>query len=126
MILLALFATPQTKDPLRIDVIERKGLTETILAKPTEDGFALSTVVRKNEVKLMTIGHQTSETSFIVSGHESAIDLKEFFPAFSINDFATSSTAELKAKDGGVFKVTRSGGTVYVTDPTGTTIGIHK
>jgi hypothetical protein len=124
MILLCLCGMPQDKDAFWIDVINEKGVVETVVAKPTADGFAL---FEKDGVeKLMDIRRDGSTTSFVVSDDHRKIDLAKMFPSVDFKDFSTVSNAELKAAEGSEFKVTRSGGTFYVTGPSGVTFSIHK
>lgn len=115
---------PQGKDTFWIDVITEKGVVETVVAKPTADGFAL---FEKDGIeKLMDIRRDGSATSFVVSDDNRKIDLTKIFPSNDFKDFSTAAKVELKAAEGGDFKVTRSGGTVYVTGPSGVIFSIHK
>jgi hypothetical protein len=124
MMLLCLCGMPEGKDTLWIDVINEKGVVETVMAKSTADGFAL---FEKDGVeKLMDIRRDGSATSFVVSDDNRKIDLTKIFPSSDFKDFSTVSKVELKAAEGGDYKLTRSGGTVYVTGPSRVTFSIHK
>ena len=124
MMLLCQCGMPQGKDTLWIDVINEKGVVETVMAKPTADGFAL---FEKDGVeKLMDIRRDGSTTSYVISDDNRKIDLKKTFPAQDFKDISTASKVELKDAEGGNFKLTRSGGTVYVTEPSGMTFSVHK
>lgn len=124
MMLLCLRGIPLGKDTLRIDVITEKGVVESIVAKPTADGFALFETDATE--KLMEIHRGGSATSFVVSDDNRKIDLAQIFPSVDFKDFPTVSEAELQTAEGGEFKVTRSGDTFYVTGPSGVTLSIHK
>jgi hypothetical protein len=126
MMLLCLCGMPQGKEMLWIDVINQKGVVETIVAKPTADGFALFESDKDDAEKLMDIRRDGSTTSFTVSPDDRKIDLKKIFPAHDFKDISIAPKAELKSADAGTFKITRSGGTVYVTEPSGMTFSIHK
>jgi hypothetical protein len=126
MILICLYAMPKTKETLMIDVISDKGVTETFVAKPTADGFNLSQNGQTSTEK-MTDGHRDGfPTSFVVSDTKRKIGMEEFFQLADLKNISTASKMELKADGIGSFKVTRSGGTAYVTGPTGVTFSIHK
>lgn len=124
MMLLCLCGMPQGKDTLWIDVINEKGVIEIVMAKPTADGFEL--FAKDGADKLMDIRRDGSSTSFVVSPDNQKIDLTKTFPSSDFKDISTVSEVELKAAEGGSFKMTRSGGTFYVTSPSGVTFSIHK
>lgn len=130
MTLLCLSGMPQSKENMRIDVITEKGIIETVVVKPTPDGFALFEGDEDDAEKLMDIRRAGSPTSFTVSGSENEIDLKKIFPAYDFRNIKTASDVELKAviKGGGFvsFKLKRSGGTFYVSESAGFTYSIHK
>jgi hypothetical protein len=126
MMLLCLCGMPQGKETMFIDVINEKGIVETVVAKPTADGFALFENAKEGAEKLMDIRRDGSTTSFVVSDDNRKIDLKTVFPTHDFKDISTASNVELKAAEGGNFKMRRSGGTVYVTGPSGVTFSIHK
>ena len=128
MMLLCLCGMPQGEETLFIDVIA-EGIVETIVAKPTADGFAL--FEKDGGEKLMDIRRDGSAPSFVVAENTRKIDLTEIFPSSDFKDFSTASKVDLKAVErgnikGGIFKVTRSSGTAYVTGPAGVTLSIHK
>jgi hypothetical protein len=126
MMLLCLCGMPQGKETMFIDVINEKGIVETVVVKPTADGFALFGNDKEGAEKLMDIRRDGSTTSFVVSDDNRKIDLSKVFPAHDFKDIATASNVELKAAEGGNFTMRRSGGTVYVTHPLGVTFSIHK
>ncbi len=126
MMLLCLCGMPQGKEMLWIDVINQKGVVETVVAKPIADGFALFESDKDDAEKLLDIHRDDSTTSFTVSPDNRKIDLKKIFPAHDFKDISSAPKAELKSADAGIFKITRSGGTVYVTEPSGMTFIIHK
>lgn len=124
MILLCLCGMSPDKDPLRIDVISKKGVVESLVVKPTADGFTLWE--QEGVKKLMDIRRDGSATSFVVSENKRRIDLTKVFPDGDFKDFSSVSQVELKDSEGGDFKVTRSGGAFYVTGPSGVTFSIHR
>lgn len=126
MMLLCLCGMPQGKDTMFIDVIKENGVVETVVAKPTADGFTLFENEKEGAKKLMDIHRDGSATSFVVSDDNRKIDLTKTFPAHDFKDISSASNVELKATEGGNFKMRRSGGTVYVTGPSGVTFSIHK
>ena len=126
MMLLCLCGMPEGKKMLWIDVIKEEGVVETIIAKPTADGFALFENEKEGAEMLMEIRCDGSATSFVVSEDSRKIDLKKVFPDHELKDISTASNVELEAAEGGTFKLRRSGSTVYVTGPTGVTFSIHN
>ncbi len=127
MILLCLCGRPQTKETLRIDVISNKnGIEETIVVKPSSEGFVLWSSDQGDAEKLMDIRRDGSPTSLVFSKGKQKFNLEEVFPTANFKDLPTASKVDLKADGIGSIKVTRSGSTVYVAGPAGLTFSIHK
>jgi hypothetical protein len=119
MIVLSVVAIPAGTKESRLDIIQHSGQVETLVVRRTEAGFSLleqqgeklaeKGTIRfaegKKDVYLLKLGDVPEQT----------FDLPASLKDFSLDGLRKAARFDLKAKDGVVIHVYRSGGAIYLT-----------
>jgi hypothetical protein len=123
MLVLSVLAAPADLKEFRLDLIQQSGRVETMIVRRTENGF---TLLEQQGDKLMergairpVAGKPSTYTLKLGDAPEQTFDFAAGIPGFSMAGLQKAQTLELKASDGEVIRVQRSGAAVYLTPARG-------
>ena len=123
MIVLSILAAPSDMKEFRLDLIQHSGQVETVLVKRTDTGFSWYEQKGEQLVERGTIRPAAGKKDVYLLKLDNAPEQTLDFPAslkdFSLEGLRKATRLDLKATDGVVIRVRRSGGAVYLTPQNG-------
>jgi hypothetical protein len=131
MLVLSVVSAPSDQKEFRLDLIQQSGRVETMLVKRTDTGFTLleqqgDKAVERGSIRPVA-GKPNTYALKLGNGPEQTIDFAAGIKGFNTEELQKSQTLDLKASDGEVIHVRRSGSTVYLTPEKGrVTYACHK
>ena len=131
MLVLSVVSAPSDLTEFRLDVIQNSGRVETMLVRQTDTGFVLleqqnDKTIERGTIRLVE-GRPATYSLKLGDAQEQIFDFTAGIQDFSVEALQKSKTLDLKANDGVVIHVHRSGSAVYLTPENGrTTYACHK
>lgn len=130
MLVLSVVSAPSDLKEFRMDMIQNSGRVETMLVKRTDAGFVLLEEQGDKTVERGTIrrleGKPATYSLKLGDAPEQTFDFGAGIQGFTEQELQKSKTLDLKAGDGVVIHVNRSGSAVYLTPEKGrTTYACH-
>jgi hypothetical protein len=130
MLVLSVISAPADLKEFRLDVIQHSGRVETLLVRRKDSDFVLLEQQGDITVERGTIRHSEEKPStyFLKLGDtpEQTFDFAKGIHEFTVEGLQKSKTLDLKANDGVVIHLYRSGSAVYLTPENGrTTYACH-
>jgi hypothetical protein len=131
MLVLSVVSAPSDLKEFRLDVIQHSGRVETMLVRRTDTGFLLLEQQGEKTIERGTIrpveGKPATYSLKLGDSPEQTFDFGAGIPGFTVAELQKSKTLDLKAGDGVVIHVNRSGSAVYLTPEKGrTTYACHS
>ena len=131
MLVLSVVSAPSDHKEFRLDLIQQSGRVETMVVKRTDAGFTLLEQQGDKAVERGTIrpvaGKPNTYILKLGGGPEQTFDFAAGIQGFNMEGLQKSQTLDLKAGDGEVIHVQRSGSAVYLTPGKGRmTYACHK
>ena len=116
MLVLSVVAAPSDLKEFRLDVIQHSGRVETMIVRRTDAGFVLlnDQAVEKGTIRLVA-GKPATYSLQLGEAPEQTFDFAAGIQGFSAAGLLKAQTLDLKASDGVVIHVQRSGSAVYLT-----------
>ena len=130
MLVLSVVAAPSDLKEFHLDVIQHSGRIETMIVRRTETGFMLlepqgDKAVEKGTIRPM-VGKRATYSLKLGDAPEQTFDFATGIQGFSAVGLQKAQTLDMKASDGVVIHVQRSGSAVYLTPERGrTTYACH-
>ena len=127
MLVLSVVAAPSDLKEFRLDVIQHSGRVETMIVRRTDAGFMLldDKAVEKGTIRPVA-GKPATYSLQLGEAPEQTFDFAAGIRVFSVVGLQKAQTLDLKASDGVVIHVQRSGSAVYLTPERGrTTYACH-
>ena len=127
MLVLSVVAAPSDLKEFRLDVIQHSGRVETMIVRRTDAGFVLldDKAVEKGAIRPVA-GKPATYSLQLAGAPAQTFDFAAGIQGFSVADLQKAQTLDLKASDGVVIHVQRSGSAVYLTPERGrTTYACH-
>jgi len=123
MLVLSVVAAPSDLKEFRLDVIQHSGRVETMIVRRTDTGFALleqqgDKVVERGTISPV-VGKPAIYSLKFGDVPEQTFDFAAGIKGFTVEGLQKSQTLDLKAGDGVVIHVHRSGSAVYLTPEKG-------
>ena len=119
MIVLSILAAPSDMKEFRLDLIQHSGQVESVLVKRTDTGFIWYDQMGEKLIERGTIRPAVGKKDVYLLKLDNAPEQTLDFPAslkdFSLDGLRKATRLDLKATDGVVIYVRRSGGAVYLT-----------
>ena len=130
MLVLSVVSAPSDLKEFRLDMIQNSGRVETMLVRRTDAGFVLLEEQGDKPIERGTIrrveGKPGTYSLKLGDAPEQEMDLAAGIQGFKQEELQQAKTLDLKAGDGVVIHVNRSGSTVYLTPEKGrTTYACH-
>ena len=130
MMVLSILAAPSDMKEFRLDLIQQSGQVETVLVRRTDAGFSWYEQRGEQWIERGTIRPSADKKDVYLLKLDNAPEQTFDFPAslkdFSLEDLRKATRLDLKATDGVVIYLRRSGGAVYLTPQNGrTTYACH-
>lgn len=119
MFVLTVISAPSDLKEFRVDCIQHSGVVETMIVRRTDNGFTLleqqgDQMVEKGYVRPVT-GKPATFSFREGNAPEQTFDFAAAIPGMTLDGLQKAKTLDLKASDGGVIHVHRSGKAVYLT-----------
>ena len=119
MLVLSVVAAPSDLKEFRLDVIEHSGRVETMIVHRTDTGFALleqrgDKLVERGTIRLVA-GKPATYSLVLDRAPEQTFDFAAGIRDFSVDGLQKAQTLDLRAGDGVVIHLHRSGSAVYLT-----------
>ena len=123
MLVLSVVSAPSDLKELRLDIIQQSGRVETMLVRQTDAGFMLleqkgDKTVERGSIRKVA-GRPDTYSLKLGDVPEQTFDFAAGIQGFTMEGLRKSQTLDLKAGDGVVIHVHRSGSTVYLTPEKG-------
>jgi len=119
MIVLSILAAPSDMKEFRLDLIQHSGQVESVLVRRTDTGFIWYDQMGDKLIERGTIRPAVVKKDVYLLKLDNAPEQTLDFPAslkdFSLDGLRKATRLDLKATDGVVIYVRRSGGAVYLT-----------
>ena len=131
MLVLSVIAAPSDLKEFRVDLIQQAGRVETMIVRRTDTGFVLleqqgDKVVERGTIRPV-VGKPATYSLKLGDVPEQTFDFAAGIQGFTVEGLQKSQTLDLKAGDGVVIHVHRSGSAVYLTPERGRmTYACHK
>ena len=123
MIVLSILAAPSDMKEFHLDLIQHSGQVETVLVRRTDTGFIWYDQTGEKLIERGTIRPAADKKDVYLLKLDNAPEQTFDFPAslkdFSLENLRKATRLDLKANDGVVIYVRRSGGAVYLTPQNG-------
>lgn len=125
MLVLSVVSAPSDLKEFRLDVIQHSGRVETMLVRRTDTGFLLleeqgDKAVERGKIRRVD-GKPGTYSLKLGDAPEQTFDFTAGIQGFTEQELRKSKTLDLKAGDGVVIHVNRSGSAVYLTPEKGRT-----
>ena len=119
MLVLSVIAYPSDMNEFRLDVLDHSGQVETVIVRRTDTGFTLLDQQGDNLIEKGTIRPVEGEPSNfrlrLGDAPERTFDFAASIPGFTLEELQKAQSLDLRAGDGEVIHVRRSGSAVYLT-----------
>lgn len=123
MLVLSVIAAPSDLKEFRLDVVQHSGRVETLIVRRTDAGFTLLERQGGKDVETGTIrpvaGRPATYALRLGNGPEQTFDFAASIRDFSVDALLKAQTLDLRAGDGAVIHLCRSGNAVYLTPAKG-------
>ncbi|MCX6875129.1 MAG: hypothetical protein NTW21_15165 [Verrucomicrobia bacterium] len=131
MLVLSIISAPSDLNEFRLDIIQQTGRVETMLVRRTDTGFVLLEQQGDKTVERGSIhpvaGKPDTYSLKLGDAPAQTFDFAAGIQGFTMEGLRKSQTLDLKAGDGVVIHVHRSGSAVYLTPEKGrTTYACHR
>jgi len=130
MLVLSVIAAPADLKEFRLDLIQHSGRVETLIVQRAETGFTLLEQRGEKMIERGTIrpvpGKPATYTLRMSGAPEQSFNLAAAIQGFTVEGLQKAQTLDLKATDGVVIHLYRSGRAVYLTpEKSHTTYACH-
>jgi len=123
MMVLSVLAVPTDMKEFRLDVVNHSGHVETLLVKRTDEGFTVYDQREERVTEWGTIRPAGSKKDVYLfkqgNAPEQTLDIAASIKSLSLEGLRKATKLDLKASDGVVIHVARSGVVVYLTPEKG-------
>jgi ATP-dependent Clp protease adapter protein ClpS len=123
MLVLSVIAAPSDLKEFQVDLIQHSGRVETMIVRRTDVGFSLleqqgDRLIEKGSIRPVA-GKPSAFTLTLGDVPEQTYDFAAGIQGFTVEGLQKAQTLDLKAGDGVVIHVHRSGTAVYLTPERG-------